>query len=140
MTSGAALSASSASASAPAMPTSGVTDGAPGGVLIVGCGVAGVALALFLHRQGVRVRIYESYALLSDTAGLCLQLGPNGMAVLQALQLEQQLLERGMRGEAFRIVGRERRGDVQRCATALQRAVRQRDCHGGTPSTAHAAD
>ena len=79
-------------------------NSAPGGVLLIGGGLAGVALALFLHRQGVRVRVYEAYKLLSDTAGLCLQLGPNGVAVLEALQLAQPLLECGVRGEAFRIV------------------------------------
>ena len=95
---------------------SGGADGGAGGVLVIGGGVAGVALALFLHRSGVRVRLYEAYRLLSDTAGLCLQLGANGVAVLEALQLEQRLLERGVRAEAFRIVDE---GGAEMCTVPL---------------------
>ena len=79
-------------------------DPSSGGVLVIGGGLAGINLALFLHRSGVRVRVYEAYKELSDSAGYCLSLGPNGMAVLQALQLEQRLLELGVRSEAFRVV------------------------------------
>ena len=92
-------------------------DSPPGGVLIVGGGLAGIVLALFLHRSGLPVRVYEAYSTLSDTAGLCLQLGPNGVAVLDALQLQPQLLERAVRGEAFRIVDE---GGAEMCTVPLR--------------------
>ena len=99
-----------------AATTPSAVDGTPGGVLVIGGGLAGVSLALFLHRRGVRVRVFEAWKALSDTAGLCLQLGPNGVAVVEALQMSAVLLERGVASSAFRIVDES---GVEMCTVPL---------------------
>src|SRR5690606_38985734 len=54
--------------------------------LIIGGGIAGNALALFLHKVGIDCTIYEAYAY-KDGVGGGLGLAPNGMNVLAALGL-----------------------------------------------------
>lgn len=61
---------------------------------MAGCGTAGLAAALLLHRDGHRVTLFERF----DTprplgSGLLIQ--PTGQAVLRALGLEAELLARG---------------------------------------------
>ncbi|KAI0294790.1 FAD/NAD-P-binding domain-containing protein [Russula brevipes] len=53
-------------------------------VIIIGCGVAGPALAIFLKRQGFEPTIYERIKGFAD-AGLSLLLQPNGLKVLSLL-------------------------------------------------------
>ncbi|KAE8152022.1 hypothetical protein BDV25DRAFT_79150 [Aspergillus avenaceus] len=68
-------------------------------VLIIGCGVAGPVMALFLKRKGYRPIVFEKVQALGD-AGASLMLMPNGMKVLglldshisSALQSEFQTL------------------------------------------------
>jgi 2-polyprenyl-6-methoxyphenol hydroxylase-like FAD-dependent oxidoreductase len=63
---------------------------------IVGCGTAGGAAALFLHRAGHRVVVLERVPSPSAIgAGIMLQ--PTGMAVLARLDLEQRVVARGDR-------------------------------------------
>src|SRR5690242_7954002 len=59
-------------------------------VLIVGGGVAGPALGLFLKRAGIHSTVFEAYAP-SQGVGGGLGLGPNGMRVLDALGVASEL-------------------------------------------------
>ena len=63
-------------------------------VLIVGGGIAGCAVALFLHRIGVSCRVFEAYPAPASVGG-GVQLTPNGMHVLSVLGLEDSLAQRG---------------------------------------------
>lgn len=53
--------------------------------LIIGCGIAGPALALFLKRAGIESEIYEAREV---SVGFALNLSGNGVAVLQELGLD----------------------------------------------------
>ena len=55
-------------------------------VLIIGCGIAGPALALFLKRAGIQAEIYEAG---EAPEGFALTLSCNGVAVLQELGLDR---------------------------------------------------
>jgi 2-polyprenyl-6-methoxyphenol hydroxylase-like FAD-dependent oxidoreductase len=59
-------------------------------VLIVGGGVAGPALALFLKKAGISSAVYESHSYTEGVGG-GLGLAPNGMKVLAALGLADKL-------------------------------------------------
>ena len=60
--------------------------------LIVGCGVAGPAVALFLRRAGWEPLIFEAAAHPDDYAGLFLNVATNGLHVLASLGLREALL------------------------------------------------
>ena len=77
-------------------------------VIVIGAGIAGLAAAAVLAGQGARVRVLEQAPALREV-GAGLQIGPNGVAVLQALGL-------GPRGAA---------------AASVPRAVELRDRRGG---------
>jgi len=62
-------------------------------VLIAGGGIAGLASALALARTGRPVRVLERRAV-DDESGAGIQLGPNGVRVLQALGLADSLRDR----------------------------------------------
>jgi 2-polyprenyl-6-methoxyphenol hydroxylase-like FAD-dependent oxidoreductase len=65
-------------------------------IAICGCGPAGLASALLLHRAGHRVRIFERFDRPRPIgSGLLLQ--PTGLGVLEELGLEQPILELGAR-------------------------------------------
>ena len=59
-------------------------------ILIAGAGIAGLATALFIARAGYRVEIFEQAPKL-EPVGSGLQLSPNAMAVLAALELDHQI-------------------------------------------------
>ncbi|CRK85017.1 FAD-dependent oxidoreductase [Neobacillus massiliamazoniensis] len=61
-------------------------------VLIIGCGIAGPALALFLKRAGIEAEIYEAR---SESDGYSLSLSCNGVAVLKELGLDQEVFAQG---------------------------------------------
>lgn len=63
-------------------------------VSIIGCGVAGPALALFLRRIGVDATIYEASPT-TDNSGSFLNLASNGIAVLNILGLAEQMVAAG---------------------------------------------
>jgi 2-polyprenyl-6-methoxyphenol hydroxylase-like FAD-dependent oxidoreductase len=63
-------------------------------VLIIGGGVAGPALALFLNKAGISSAVFEGYER-SERVGGGLGLAPNGMNVLAALGLSGRLKARG---------------------------------------------
>ena len=59
-------------------------------IAVAGCGPAGMAAALLLHRDGHRVRVFERFETAAPIgSGLMLQ--PTGLAVLTALGLDEQV-------------------------------------------------
>jgi 2-polyprenyl-6-methoxyphenol hydroxylase-like FAD-dependent oxidoreductase len=63
-----------------------------GRALIIGCGVAGPAVALFLRRVGWEPVIYEAAAQPDEYRGLFLNLATNGLNVLESLRLRERVL------------------------------------------------
>ncbi|MEU9192941.1 FAD-dependent oxidoreductase [Streptomyces hundungensis] len=61
-------------------------------VLIVGCGITGPVLALFLHDCGFEPVLYEGRTEPDDAAGSFLNLGPNGRGVLESLGIAEETL------------------------------------------------
>jgi 2-polyprenyl-6-methoxyphenol hydroxylase-like FAD-dependent oxidoreductase len=59
-------------------------------IAIAGCGPGGLAAALFLHRAGHRVTLYERFAA-TQPVGSGLMIQPTGLAVLAALGLADAL-------------------------------------------------
>jgi salicylate hydroxylase len=76
---------------------------------IAGCGPAGLAAALLLHRDGHRVTLYERFAT-PRPIGSGLMLQPSGMAVLARLGLAETVAGRGARIDA--LLGIEEHGRV----------------------------
>ena len=102
--------------------------------LIIGGGIAGPSLALFLQRAGFAPRVFESYPR-SDEVGGSFQIAPNGMRVLDELGLAAPLLRMGTASRAFcfrnhrgQVIGRartDRSGPALNIGRpALQRLVR----------------
>lgn len=65
--------------------------------LIIGGGIAGPILALFLKEAGIQARIFEASAGPSEAGG-ALGLAPNGMRVLAAAGLDEQVHDAGVIG------------------------------------------
>jgi FAD-dependent urate hydroxylase len=63
--------------------------------LIVGCGISGPVLAMFLRRAGMEPVVYEGRPEPNDEAGYFLNLAPNGVAVLETLGIKDEVLARG---------------------------------------------
>ncbi|MGA0559888.1 FAD-dependent oxidoreductase [Larkinella sp. VNQ87] len=59
--------------------------------LIIGCGIAGPVMALFLQEAGIESEIYEAQTAPRDEAGAFLNLAPNGVNILKTLELDQWL-------------------------------------------------
>ena len=64
-------------------------------VIIVGCGIAGLTLAMTLKKCGIDSTIYESRESPADHIGLFFYLGPNGVNVLKTLEIEDKIRESG---------------------------------------------
>ena len=64
-------------------------------VAIVGGGIAGLALALNLHRRGIACRVFEAAPALHEL-GVGITLLPHAMRELTALGLQEQLLAAGI--------------------------------------------
>ncbi len=78
-------------------------------IAIIGCGVAGQAAALFLHRAGHRVEVFERFETARPIgAGLLIQ--PTGLAVLERLGLADAALAHG--AQVRRLLGHSRKGRV----------------------------
>lgn len=71
-------------------------------IAVAGCGTAGLAAALLLHRDGHHVTLFERFET-PQPLGSGLLIQPTGRAVLRALGLEAALLARGARVD--RLVG-----------------------------------
>jgi len=72
-------------------------------VIVIGCGIAGPAAALFLRRAGYSPRIYEAAPAPRDEEGAFFNIAPNGMHVLRELGVEEEVRRLGhvTRGLAF---------------------------------------
>ena len=68
-------------------------------VTIIGAGIAGLAAALALARHGAQVTVLEQAEAISEV-GAGLQISPNGVAVLRALGLADDLAWRSQRARA----------------------------------------
>lgn len=69
-------------------------------VLIIGGGIAGPAIALFLKKAGFQPVVFEAYERVSDIGG-GLQIAPNGMRVLSQLGLAESLRASGVESNEF---------------------------------------
>lgn len=72
--------------------------------LIIGCGIAGPATALFLKRAGVDSIIYEAEEQADQYAGLFLNLARNGMRVLKVLGIDEQIRQEGIALHTMKMV------------------------------------
>ncbi len=63
--------------------------------LIIGCGVAGPVVALFLHQAGIETEIYEARAMSTEYGGSFLNMACNGLDVLKTLGLEGLVSQEG---------------------------------------------
>jgi 2-polyprenyl-6-methoxyphenol hydroxylase-like FAD-dependent oxidoreductase len=68
--------------------------------LIIGGGIAGPAIALFLKKAGLDPIVFEAYERASDIGG-GLQIAPNGMRVLSQLDLAERLRTLGIESAEF---------------------------------------
>ena len=69
--------------------------GTPHNIAIVGGGIAGLALALGLHRHGIRAKVYEAAPEIAEI-GVGITLLPHGMREIALLGLEAQILAAGI--------------------------------------------
>lgn len=76
---------------------------------IAGCGIAGLAAALLLHRQGHRVTLYERFGE-PRPLGSGLMIQPTGLAVLDRLGLASRIMRSG--APIARLYGRNAAGRV----------------------------
>ncbi len=63
--------------------------------LIIGCGIAGPVVALFLQRAGIEAEIYEARAASTDYGGSFLNMACNGLDVLKPLRLDGPVSSQG---------------------------------------------
>ncbi|WP_172463419.1 FAD-dependent monooxygenase [Priestia endophytica] len=63
-------------------------------VLIIGGGIAGITLAIFLKREGIEASVYESYPYRKD-AGAAFLLSPNALRVLEKLDIKERIQQNG---------------------------------------------
>ena len=68
-------------------------------VIVIGAGIAGLAVALALHRRGAQVRVLEQAGAFREV-GAGLQISPNGARVLDALGLLPALQGHALRAQA----------------------------------------
>lgn len=78
-------------------------------IAIAGCGIAGLAAALLLHRAGHNVALYERFEQ-PRPLGSGLMIQPTGLAVLAELGLAEQVVARGAR--VGRLFGKNAEGSV----------------------------
>lgn len=72
-------------------------------IVVVGAGIAGLAVARALAGQGARVTVLEQAAEIAEV-GAGIQISPNGFAVLRALGLGAALAERAVQGRAVNLI------------------------------------
>src|SRR6266536_2505307 len=63
--------------------------------LIIGSGIAGPVVALFLQRAGIEAEIYEARAESTDYGGNFLNMSCNGLGVLKPLGLDDLVSQQG---------------------------------------------
>lgn len=67
----------------------------PRKILVIGGGIGGLAVALFLQRAGMEAEVYEAQPAPDDTGGYFLNVASNGLHVLKTLGLEQAVAAEG---------------------------------------------
>ncbi|CAH0117706.1 MULTISPECIES: NAD(P)/FAD-dependent oxidoreductase [unclassified Paenibacillus] len=72
--------------------------------LIIGCGIAGPATALFLKRIGIDSVIYEAEKTNDDYAGLFLNLARNGLRVMDELGIDEPIRQEGIVMQTMKMV------------------------------------
>src|SRR5580692_8081163 len=72
----------------------------PRKALIVGGGIAGPVTAIFLKKIGIDAQLFEAWPYSSGLGG-GLQIAPNGMHVLAAIGLADEMIRRGSIAESF---------------------------------------
>lgn len=72
--------------------------------VIIGCGIAGPATALFLQRAGIEAEIYEASELGEAETGLFLNVARNGMRILQELGLDDEVRRLGIEMYTLRMM------------------------------------
>ncbi|MEC9311128.1 MAG: FAD-dependent monooxygenase, partial [Pseudomonadota bacterium] len=82
-------------------------------ITIVGAGIGGLAAAVALRRKGARVTVLEQAEAISEV-GAGLQITPNGLAVLQALDLAEDLAWSAPRARAVVLRSHAKRAEVLR--------------------------
>jgi 2-polyprenyl-6-methoxyphenol hydroxylase-like FAD-dependent oxidoreductase len=99
--------------------------------IVIGSGIGGPALALFLKRGGIEPQIFEAYPG-PTTIGGGFQIAPNGMRVLPALGLAEEVTRAGAPSSEFRFRNHHGRTighiDLSRCGAGvtIMRAAFQR--------------
>src|SRR5262245_13267623 len=99
--------------------------------LVIGSGIGGPALSLFLKRGGIEPLIFEAYPA-PATIGGGFQIAPNGMRVLTALGLADAVSRAGAPSSEFRFRNHHGRSighiDLSRCdaGVTIMRAAFQR--------------
>jgi 2-polyprenyl-6-methoxyphenol hydroxylase-like FAD-dependent oxidoreductase len=107
-------------------------------VLIIGGGIAGPALGIALRRAGIDSVVYESSPAPRDNAGAFLNLAPNGLNVLQALNLPNLTDRLGFRNDRLifhndtgRVLADVPVGGVTIMRGTLSRALREAALEAG---------
>ena len=104
--------------------------------LIIGAGVGGPVLALWLQKIGLEVVVAEARSSLALTEGAVLGVAPNGMGVLDALGIAGAIARRGHPCRAFtfsnaagRAIGRIDRSADERAFGWPLTMIRRADLH-----------
>jgi 2-polyprenyl-6-methoxyphenol hydroxylase-like FAD-dependent oxidoreductase len=107
-------------------------------VLIIGGGIAGPALGIAFRRAGIDSVVYESSPSSRDNAGTFLNLAPNGLNALRALDLTERVTDLGFRNdllvfhtETGRVLAEAPVGGVTIMRGALSRALRDAAVEAG---------
>lgn len=85
-----------------------MTRSTPHHVLIIGCGIAGLAAALSLKKAGIEAVIYEAYPQPRESSGSFFGLHPNGRDVLKTLGIENSVLKGGIATHEFHFLSQKR--------------------------------
>src|SRR5580700_12329777 len=104
-------------------------------VIIIGAGIGGLAAAVALRQRGIEVALYERSQKLEEV-GAGLQIGPNGVKVLRALGLEDELMRNAF--EPFSIMSITFDEGRLRFRQPLKAIAREK--FGAPYLTAHRAD
>ncbi len=93
--------------------------------LIIGCGIAGPVLAMFLQRAGIEAVVYEGRPKPGDEAGAFLNLAPGGLAVLDALGIREDIEAYGTptTSMVFQNYGGRRLGEMPQTSTLFKRGL-----------------
>jgi salicylate hydroxylase len=104
-------------------------------VVVIGAGIGGLAAAIALCQRGIEVEIFERSTKLEEI-GAGLQIGPNGVKVLRALGLEDELMRNAF--EPISIMSLTWDEGRLRFRQPLRAISRQK--YGAPYMTAHRAD